>query len=177
MTDKLKKLCKDGKKRTRLIFILGAAGVLLIAGSELLPDKNSADTAQQSELTIDESERYRENIEKQLTGIISQISGVGEADVMITVSGTKEYVYAEQYDVSRKSQSGGEDTQQSGQVILAGAGGKTQPVLKKIMTPQISGAVVVCEGANDDRTRERVVNAVSAALGLPSTKISVEPSR
>ena len=96
---------------------------------------------------------------------------------MITVSGTKEYVYAEQYDVSRKSQSGGEDTQQSGQVILAGASGKTQPVLKKIMTPQISGAVVVCEGANDDRTRERVVNAVSAALGLPSTKISVEPSR
>ena len=78
---------------------------------------------------------------------------------------------------AEKSQSGGEDTQQSGQVILAGASGKTQPVLKKIMTPQISGAVVVCEGANDDRTRERVVNAVSAALGLPSTKISVEPSR
>jgi stage III sporulation protein AG len=118
---------------------------------------------------------YKENIESQLEDIISQISGVGNVKVLITVSGTKELIYAEQSEVSRRTDSGSEDLSQKSEIILADENNENQPVVKKIITPEICGAIVVCEGASDAKTKERVVNALMAALGIGSSKISVEP--
>jgi stage III sporulation protein AG len=178
LTEKIKTAWQSPKKRTKFIFVIGVIGMLLILLSELIPEKTEQSAAADSEavLSLDECEEYKTGVENQLADIISQIRGVGDVKVMITVSGTKEYVYAEQSDINQQTESGSETVKQKNEIILADGNDEKQPVVKKIIAPQICGAVIVCGGADNPQTKERVLNAASAALGLPSSKISVEPS-
>lgn len=179
MSEKIKEFCRSPNKRLRLIFICGVAGIILILFSEFIPAKSGGadEGAADEELTLDESEVYKENVEKQLADIISQIRGAGKVKVMVTICGTKEYVYAEQSDTNRRTDADGEDVQQKSEIVIADTKNEKQPVVKKITAPQISGAVVVCEGASDAVTKERIMNVIAAALGLPSGRISVEPMK
>lgn len=178
MNETIGRVIAKKDKRTKLIFLLGIAGILLILLSELLPvggrDKNKSSETEQ--ITLDETQRYKEDIERQLTEVISQIKGAGNVKVMITLTGTKEYVYAEKSDLDKKTEGTGESVRTQGEIVLAEGGGEKQPVLKKITAPQIGGAAVICDGASDPQTKERIVNVLSAVLGLPYSRISVEPS-
>ncbi len=180
MIESIKKLLlgKEKKdKRITVLFVIGIVGMLLILLSDFLPEnKADSDTADAvADVDLDETEEYRRSIENELSEIISSIQGVTDVEVMITISSTKEYVYAEQTNVNQQTQSGSETLAQSGEIVLEDVDGDKQPVIKKIITPQISGAVVVCAGVENVQTKERVLNAVSAALGIPSNRISVEP--
>lgn len=177
MNDTVRRVIKKSDKRTRLIFVLGIAGILLIFLSDLMPGgKKDSDTASAEQISFDETERYKKDIEQQLTELISEIKGAGRVTVMITLTGTKEYVYAEKSDLDKKTEGTGESVRTQGEIVLADGGGEKQPVLKKITAPQIGGAAVICEGASDPQTKERIINVLSAVLGLPSNRISVEPS-
>ena len=172
-TAPIRKLLNDKNSRLRLIFALGIAGMALILLSDLLPNKKTQsvpreDTSRQS---LDETEQYRRSLESQLAEIISGINGAGNAKVMITVGSTREYVYAEKSDVDRSTRTGEESQRSKGEPVISG----DSPVLRKILSPQVSGAAVICEGAYDPATRERIINTVAAVLGLPASRISVEP--
>ena len=100
---------------------------------------------------------------------------MGSAKVMVTVEGTREYVFAQQTDTNRQTETDGEAFAQKGEIILSDEKDGKKPVVKQIISPKISGAAVVCEGADDPKTKERVINTVSAVLGLSGSRISVEP--
>lgn len=183
MSRELKAVWNDPKKRLRIIFIIGIIGIMLIFISDLIipNDKksNEVKTDESSymfneEENVEESETYRADLEKRLTEMISNIEGAGAVKVMLLVGSTKEYVFAEQGEVSRQTDSSGENLRTSAEVILADGSGEKRPVLKKITAPKITGAAVICQGADDPRTKERIVNTLSALLGLPSYSISVE---
>ncbi len=183
MSREIKAAWSDPKKRMRIIFIVGIIGIMLIFISELTgpSDKKSEELKsgensyrQGESESIEESEGYREDLEKRLTEMISSIEGAGTVRVMLLVGSTKEYVFAEQGEVSRQTDSGGENLKSSAEIILADESGEKRPVLKTITAPKITGAAVICQGADDPRTKERIVNTLSALLGLPSYSISVE---
>lgn len=176
MTAQIKKLLRSRDKRLKLVFVLGMAGILLILISDILPKKSTTDETVSEQLTLDETELYKQDIERQLTEVISHVSGAGRTRVMISVTGTKEYVYAEKSDLDRRTEGTGESYRSQGEIVLADGGGEKQPVLRKVSAPQIGGAAVICEGASDPQVRERVMNVVSAVLGLPPGRISVQPS-
>ena len=169
----IKKLMTDKNTRLRLIFTLGIAGMALILLSDILPNKKAQPPPQEntSRQSLDETEQYRSSLESQLAEIIEGINGAGNAKVMITVGSTREYVYAEKSDIDRSTRTGEESSRSKGEPVMNG----DSPVLRKILSPQVSGAAVVCEGASDPATRERIINTVAAVLGLPSSRISVEP--
>ena len=173
MTATLRQLLTDKDKRLRLIFAAGIAGIVLILLSDMLPafGKHS-EPAEETELSdLGDDERYRLSLEEQLSELISGISGAGRAEVMITLGGTREYVYAEKSDIDRSTRTGEESSRSKGEPVMSG----DAPVLRKILSPQVGGAAVVCEGASDPTVRERIFNTVSAVLGIPPSRISVEP--
>ena len=181
MKGDIRSVFSDPKKRLKLIFIIGAAGIALILLSELIQPKQGSDGMSEEMSTVsgelpqlEESEYYRSELEKRLTDIVSQIDGAGEVKVMLLVSSTKEYIYAEQSELSRQTDQSGETVRSGGEIVLAGGTGERSPVIKKVAVPEISGAAVICSGADDPTTKERVMNTVSALLGLPSYRISVE---
>lgn len=172
--NKIRKIFSDGRY-IKIIVILGICGMVLIMLSEFFP--NNDEVSENNEKAVSDMEYsmedYTQKMEKRLKDIIQQIDGVGKAEIMLTVNCTEEYVYAEEIssDIMRdgdRSSSGTEN-----RYVFSGNSSDKNALVKKIITPQINGVVIVCEGGDKSSISEKVYNAVSTALDIPSGKIYV----
>jgi stage III sporulation protein AG len=162
--DKLKEYAK------KPIFLKAAVGIGLAAMVIILLSGISRDPPEEKIASPDEnlfslSESYALDVEKRLSELLSEIEGVGEAKVMVTVGASEEYVYAS----DGKQGSGGNSSEI---VIIDGKDGK-EALRKKIYSPKITGVVIACKGGDDSRTVEKVMKAVSTALGIGASRIYV----
>ena len=91
------KALKKLPMKTKIVIAVGLAGILLIFVSEMFPAKNTAESKSvpTESVATDDTDSYKKQIEKELKDVLSQVRGVGECEVMVTVEGTTEYVYAE----------------------------------------------------------------------------------
>lgn len=164
------------QNRTKLIVILGICGMVLIMISELIPDSKSEETGVKvsSDPVTEDTYEYKRQIETELSDILGKIKGVGEIHVMVTIEGTTEYVYAEELDTDTDKDGEKISEQYKNQIVMTEENGKKDALVRKIIKPQISGVVIVCQGGGDVSLNERVLKAASTALNLPSSKICVE---
>ena len=95
----------------------------------------------------------------------------------LTCEGSEEYVYAADVSGSATAADGKQSSQTDSKLVTVGGGSDKQPILVRVLAPKFSGALIVCDGADVPSVRERVINAVSAALDLPTSKICVETRR
>ncbi|MBQ7009751.1 MAG: hypothetical protein IJN05_11175 [Ruminococcus sp.] len=144
---------------------LGILMIILILISDLSADDETRTTSSNDTITFEASDIYADNIQEQLTEILTSIEGVGKADVMLTITSTEEYVYAE--TIKQGS------SQAEKNYVIIDKGSQKEALVKKINNPSISGIVVVCEGGDDPRVCEKVYKAVSTALNISTTKIYV----
>lgn len=162
-TEKLKELSK------KPIFLKAsvAAGILAIVLILLsdMSDSGKKQKQEASDVSVDfaYSDLYSENLNAELSELLASIEGVGKARVMITVSSTEEYVYAEEL---RRGTSQAEKS-----FVIIDNGSQEEALVKKINNPQISGVVIVCEGGDDPRVCEKIYKAVSTVLDIPTSKI------
>jgi stage III sporulation protein AG len=173
---KMKHLAASGN-RTRFIFVIGIAGIVLIALSGINTSGKSSEkqgSAAMQSVDTDDAERFKEMIKGELEDILKKIDGVGECSVMLSVEGTNEYVFAENTDRAQDTDSNGSSDKFSNEIVIIDGEGGRQALVKKVIRPKISGVVVVCRGGGDITVKERVIKAVSAALGLPYGRICVE---
>ncbi|MGN0614288.1 MAG: hypothetical protein ACI4JB_10380 [Porcipelethomonas sp.] len=141
----------------------------LILFSELF---ESSDTAADKSIPENFSvsyEEYEADMEKKLKKTLESIDGVGEAEVMVTVTGTQEYIYAQE----EKVKNGENDYSAESEYVIIGSGGEKQALLKKVVNPEISGVVIICEGGESNIVKERVYSTISAAFNIPTQKIYV----
>lgn len=168
------------KNGSRILVIVGIVGIGLIFLSEFIPSSGTSAAGTASALTSDE---YSQKVQTQLQSIIGQIDGVGHVNVMVTVESGVEYVYEQSVkttsDKSQDSESSGrQQTQENSNeeksaiLIDQGSGGQ-QALVKTEIQPKIQGVVVVCDGGNDPVVKEKVIDAVTVALNISSTQISV----
>ena len=104
-------------------------------------------------------------LETRVKALCSRVTGVGEAEVMITLSGGFEYVYA----TDTRTAAGGVTTS----YVTVGSGGGESLVFVTEKPPAIVGVGVVCAGGNDPAVRQEITSLLSAALGIGSNKIYV----
>ena len=181
MTEQIKKLIQrlhSSRNKRRAAVIVGIAGMMLIFISEMIPDKKpSAETAVSEREAPDDCESFRQHTETELKALLEEIDGVGECEVMVSVEGTTEYVYAENIsrytdeDDERKSDKLDEN------VVIVENNGEKQALVKKVIRPQVSGVVIVCDGGGNTAVNERVLKAVSTALNISSVRVCVEAKR
>ena len=161
ITDKLKKMI-GGRGFLTAAVIMGAIGMLLILMSGSSEQKK---TPESGDLTFVSSEEYRRSLEERLENTLSRIQGVGDVKVTVTLGATEEYIYAEENSIS--------GDRVSNEYVIAGKGG----IVTRIDSPQITGAVIVCEGGGSTRVCENVYRAVSVSLGIPVSRICVVKMR
>lgn len=168
----ISKLKKGGN--IKIVVFMGLAGILLIMFSELFfsNDNKQKENSIKSENISGNYENYAHDMENQLKRILEKIDGVGKVDVMVTVVGTEEYIYAEE----EKIKTGENDSSEEKQYVIIGSNGDKQALLKKIVSPEISGVVIICEGGDGNIIKERVYNTISAVLNISSQKIYVTKS-
>ena len=74
---------------------VGIIVMLLILISDISDDNTSRADVSNDSINFEAADIYADDIEKKLCKILETIEGVGKADVMLTLTSTEEYVYAE----------------------------------------------------------------------------------
>ena len=103
-------------------------------------------------------------LEEELSVILSKISGVGKAEVLLTELSGSSTIY--QTDTAQNQ--GNSDT-----VIVMDRNREEQGLVKQVLPPVYKGAIVVCQGADSAGVRLKVVDAVKSVTGLSSDCITV----
>ena len=201
---------KKDKKRSLLILVLVGVLILVIAwpvsdGGDALTENagnggtggetgalsesgNNGSVALSNGGMPDSSQSLEEYItllEERLTGILSNISGAGKVQVMITARATREKVVEKDVtqsasQVSESDSSGGtrvaEESSYSETSLYTGAASGQDsgtPYVVKELVPEIEGVVVAAQGAGDEYVIDEITQAVSVLFDLPVHKIKV----
>lgn len=131
----IKKLLDD-PKIIKTAVIVGISAIALIFLSSFIDGsifQNSVDT-----------DEYCSALEESLLSVVTQIEGVGNAKIFLTMDNDGENVYLNNSDT------------------------KTQSI-----TPVVRGVVIVCDGGDDPVVVSRVMSAVTKSLDISSNKVCV----
>lgn len=107
--------------------------------------------------------------EEKLESILSEISGAGKVEVMITYYGSSEKDIAYETKTSTsgsdKNSSGSEDKK----AVISGG----EPVVVQEKYPRVKGVIVVAQGADSIEVKRALTDAVTAATGAAACNVCV----
>ena len=126
----------ENPKFTKIAIIVGVSAILLIFLSSYIDFSEIGKAV--------DTDEYCTVLENSLLSVITQIEGVGNAKIFLTMDNNGENVYLNNTDT------------------------KTQSI-----TPVVRGVVIVCDGGDDPIVVSRVMSAVTKSLDIPSNKVCV----
>lgn len=154
------------KYRYALIILLAGVFILYVGAprDEPAAETKAQTAAQTSDFDLDS---FEQDLQQKLT----LIEGAGPVELMLTMEDTEEIVYASD---TRQSASGEDSASfESSLSVLSDGNYGERPVRIKSVCPTFRGAVVLCGGADDTAVRWAITQAVAAACGLRTDKITV----
>lgn len=103
---------------------------------------------------------------QQLETLLSNVQGAGSVRVLLTERAGERIYY-------QTDQDGSQQERHLETVVITGSDRAQSGLIHRIDPPVWQGAVVLCQGADSASVRLAVVEAVTAATGLTSDRISV----
>ena len=187
LNDKIEKLFKSKdlnskKKIENLTFFLIVLIITVIIINTIWKDdkneKSYFESTNNKELASNTQNEDYDNLEHKLETILSNMVGVGDVNVLITYNETKElipvYNKTDKKSITDETDSTGgnrkiEETDITEEVAFQ----NDEVIVKKMLSPQIEGAIIIATGATNSAVKNNIINAVEAATGLPTHKIQV----
>lgn len=150
-------------KKNKFVFLILAVGLILL----ILPP--FADSKEGKQVIPENSDNIL-SVEDQLSHILSYVQGAGKVQVMLSIAYGEETLYQtdDSHSTNADNRSDKSDT-----VTITGSDRSEIGLIKQVNPPVYSGAIVVCQGADNPSVRFAVVEAVSKVTGLGTDKISV----
>ncbi len=170
----VKKFFKRLSEKTKIKNIEVVVGIVILAIALIAYAAFKPTSATDSESS---EQKYFSEVEKKLESILSEVEGVGKVDVLITYKGTSRIVPAMSTESKSTEKSddsfGGSyfdkiETSGSSPVL---DGGSVVVVGKEY--PEISGVLIVAEGAENIAVRIKILQAASTALAVDPSIIAV----
>ena len=155
------------KKTENLVFFLIILIVTVVAINIIWKDDKKEENTVSNSYTED-------TLEKRLENILSNISGVGNVDVLITYNETEEIIpvynkNGKKSTTNETDSSGGtrvvEDSETSEEVVLE----NNKIITQKTVSPKIEGAIITATGANNLNVKAYIIQAVEAATRFTCT--------
>ena len=115
-------------------------------------------------VTTSSEETILPDLESELSAVLSQIAGVGKAEVLLTEASGSDTIY--QMDTEQRSDD--LDT-----VIITDGNRAEAGLVRQILPPVYRGALVVCQGGDQASVRLSVAEAVKSVTGLSYDSITV----
>lgn len=158
---KLVALFKDFKHKELLLAIVAVGIMLAVYFSSAFksPAKDSSPPQK-----TDYCRQMKEDVEKA----VSDMCGGKAAVVISWESGVEEII-------AFSTSSGGGSVTSSPQLMTSQ--GSSSPIVLKEIYPKALGAIIICQGGDNVKTKLDVISAVSALLNLTTDKISVFPTK
>lgn len=180
-------LAENKKYRTVLIAVgLGLMALIFLSG---FFNSKSEKPVEETLASVDQTtvEDYAAQLEDSLTAMLSRIKGVGSVEVMVTIEKGVENIYATEEKTSKQvSNDKSSDTDTRNQendntettyILVKGADGGQQAIAVTQIQPVVKGVVVVCDGGDNAAVEQQVIQAVTTALDIASTKVCVVSSQ
>lgn len=161
----VKAMKKSGKLAIAVVGVLLGALLLFFGNRSDQASAESTPAPSESSVVTRSAEEYRNELEARMEAICAQVAGVGTVNVVVTLEGGYEYVYAT--DVKTVA---GSETRT---YITVGSGSSESLVYVTERAPAITGIGVVCTGGMDAGVRREITALLSAAFGVGSNKIYV----
>ena len=167
------------ENRKKILWVAGIAAMVLIGLSVLIPSNKDTPQTAAAENADEETARYEEKLRERVLAIVSQIDGVGDAHVSLTLDSGIEYVYAkeEKQDTDMQDDTtGGTTTRASSEeklIIVEDENGRKTALIRKTLLPAVRGVVIVCDGGGDPLVVSAVTEAVKTALGINTSQVYV----
>ena len=142
-------------------------------------DKESNDAPSQSSANLN---TYTKDLEQRLSGILSQIDGAGDVNVMITMKSSSEKVLDKDVESDHEvvtesdSQGGSRQTNSSTKkesTVYDGNGTDESPYVSKELSPKVEGVIVLADGGGNAVVKENISEAVQALFDIEPHKIRV----
>ncbi len=157
-------------KKIPAVFLLLFLGVIFL----VFPSGNSKKSQKNGNINYEiDIISYRENEEKRLSAVFSDIVGVEEARVCITYSdnGYIEVLNEEKTVMKKNGDADSVSEMQTEKNPVYNNDKNT--VVKKRHAPTISGVCIFYKGDDNKTTRDRLFRAAKGALGTESHKIEI----
>ena len=116
------------------------------------------------------SEKPQPSLQESLSQILSLVDGAGKVEVLLTVKAGEETIYQINQDLSSSEHS---TDRQLETVIMTNGSREESGLIKQTNPPVYLGAIVLCQGADNNKVKLSIVEAVKSVTGLPSNCISV----
>ena len=147
--------------------------------------ENSANTAQSTTNSWNgeqNGEDYCTYLERKLKETLSDMSGVGRVQVMITLKASEELVVEKDTPVNR-SNTNEQDSQGGSRIanqvesaettVYKTQGSDSVPYVIKTLLPEVEGVVVVAQGAGSGTVNESITEIVQALFDVEAHKVKV----
>ena len=191
-------MIKNWKIKKDQLLIIFLAGILLLIIA--MPGTRQETKTEKSEEEVnrylpnaDSEKEYLSYTENHLERLLSQMEGVGDVTVMITLSESAEKVIEKDVErssesVSEKDSQGGKRTTKNeklGETTIYGGengysitgsngqGDSKEPYVSKELTPRVEGVVVVASGGDNAVVRKNITESVQALFGIDTHKIRI----
>ena len=159
ITNKLKIFSQ--KYKFPIIVLLVGIVLILIAPSNNTNAENPVILEKQTNIL---------SVEEQLTTILSNVKGAGKVQVMLSIVKGEETFY----QINQDNTSSGDKTSVNIDTVTVTNSDRNETgLIRQVNPPVYSGAVVVCEGADNPNVKLAVMDAVAKLTGLGTDKIAV----
>ncbi len=180
-------LLRASKRRTVLLLacLIGGGAFLLWAARPLPPRTAPSPAPSLTEKADNGPELGSGRLAAELSTILARIAGAGRVDVRLTLAASGANQWEENRrrnyrTVEDRAEDGGvqvttEETEETTLALTRRTDGSEAPVERSVTAPQIAGAIVVADGANDPRIKAELARAAAAFLGIGLHRVMVFP--
>lgn len=186
--------CQELCHRKDRLLIMFLTGILFLVIAVPFPDKTDKEngtvyshkrsgSSTENSSEDGNTEAYAEYLERKLATALSEVQGVGETEVMITMASSSEKILgadseSESESVKESDSQGGSrstiQNRSSQTAIYDGEdGSQGTPYVTKELTPEVSGVIVIAEGGDDPVVVQNIIEAVQALFEIDTHKIKV----
>lgn len=158
-----------------LIVMIGIGFMLIKPSSTTLTSPNTTSHVNYQPAQSESESHYAVAMATELELILSQMAGVGEVDVFVTLERGPKIVVAQQL-TEEHNQSQQQTRSTSTPVTLRLDGEKKEvPLVLEEYEPVLRGVLVIAEGAQQPDVRYKIFLATQTVLQIPGYKIEVLP--
>lgn len=175
---KFKEFVSKIKKIKHIEIIVGVVAVILMIVIYTSVSAGSSTKDSQKPVSSITSSESVSDLEKRFSDIISNIDGVGRAEVMITYKSTTEKITANTTTTNNNtSSSTSGNTSNSTSItqapVIVTNSGKSEPYVTKEILPEVLGVIIVAEGADNPVTKLAIMRAAQTALRINASNIEI----